>query len=390
MCGEDSSLLDEGDWDGVKAESFSDILLANPESRPPRRCIDIDLASLIYTSGSTGFPKGVMLTHLNMVSAAKSIIGYLENTPDDIIIDVLPLSFDYGLYQVLMAFHFGGTVVLESSFIYLYEIIDLIIREKVTGFPIVPTMAVLLFKLKNLEQYDFPSLRYITNTAQAIPPKYIDRLRQVFPRARFFSMYGLTECKRVSYLPPEELDRRPTSVGKAMPNTEVFLIDQDGMVIEKPGQVGELIVRGANVMAGYWNLPEETARVLKPGRIPGERVLRTGDLFKMDEDGFLYFVSRKDDILKISGERVSPKEIENALYEIEDILEAAVVGVDDEISGQAIKAVVVLKKGSLLTEKDIIRLCARTLENYMVPKYVEIRDKLPKSSHGKIAKKELY
>jgi acyl-CoA synthetase (AMP-forming)/AMP-acid ligase II len=203
-------------------------------------------------------------------------------------------------------------------------------------------------------------------------------------------MYGLTECKRVSYLPPEELDRRPTSVGKAMPNTEVFLIDQDGMVIEKPGQVGELIVRGANVMAGYWNLPEETARVLKPGRIPGERVLRTGDLFKMDEDGFLYFVSRKDDILKISGERVSPKEIENALYEIEDILEAAVVGVDDEISGQAIKAVVVLKKGSLLTEKDIIRLCARTLENYMVPKYVEIRDKLPKSSHGKIAKKELY
>lgn len=389
ICGEEPPLLAKAEGCAVKCASFSAIQLEFPESRPPRRCIDIDLASLIYTSGSTGIPKGVMLTHLNMVSAAKSITEYLENTPDDIIIDVLPLSFDYGLYQVLMAFYFGGTVVLENSFIYLYEIIDLIVREKVTGFPIVPTIAALLFKLKNLQQYDFSSLRYITNTAQAIPPSYIARLRRIFPQAKFFSMYGLTECKRVSYLPPEELDRRPASVGKAMPNTEVFLIDQDGTFIEKPGKTGELVVRGANVMAGYWNLPKETAKVLKPGRIPGERVLRTGDLFKMDEDGFLYFVSRKDDMLKVSGERVSPKEIESALYEIEDILEAAVVGVDDEISGQAIKAFVVLKKGSLLTEKDIIKSCARTLESFMVPKYVEIRDELPKSSHGKIAKKEL-
>ena len=390
VCGEDPSASPGRERIGVKTDSFSAIQLDFPDSRPACRSIDIDLASLIYTSGSTGIPKGVMLTHLNMVSAARSITEYLENTPDDIIIDVLPLSFDYGLYQVLMAFYFGGTVVLESSFLYLYEIVDLIIREKVTGFPIVPTIAALLFKLKNLEQYDFSSLRYITNTAQAIPPRYIERLRQIFPRAKFYSMYGLTECKRVSYLPPEELDRRPTSVGKAMPNTEVYLIDQDGNMIEKSGQVGELVVRGANVMAGYWNLPGETARVLKPGRIPREWVLHTGDLFRTDEDSFLYFVSRKDDMLKVSGERVSPKEVENTLYGIEDVLEAAVVGVDDEISGQAVKAFVVLKKDSPLAEEDIIKLCARSLENFMIPKYVEIRTELPKSSHGKIAKKELH
>lgn len=374
---------------GLDIRSFSQVLTDFPASRPAQRCIDIDLASLIYTSGSTGIPKGVMLTHLNMVSAANSITEYLENTPDDIIIDVLPLSFDYGLYQVLMAFKFGGTVVLESSFLYLYKIIELIIKEKVTGFPIVPTVAALLFKLRNLEQYDFSNLRYITNTAQALPRKYISQLRKIFPQTKIFSMYGLTECKRVAYLPPEEIDRRPTSVGKAMPNTEAYIINPQGNEIKEPGTTGELVVRGANVMAGYWNLPEETEKVLKPGRIQGERVLHTGDLFQKDEEGYLYFISRKDDMIKVSGERVSPREVENALYEIEDIIEAAVLGVDDDILGQAIKAFVVLKKGSKLTGNDIIKLSAQRLENYMLPKFVEIRDELPKSAHGKMAKRGL-
>ena len=389
VCGEHPPASQEMERIGVKTDSFAEIQLGFPESRPACRSIDIDLASLVYTSGSTGIPKGVMLTHLIMVSAARSITEYLENTPDDIIIDVLPLSFDYGLYQVLMAFYFGGTVVLESSFLYLYEIVDLIIREKVTGFPIVPTIAALLFKLKNLEQHDFSSLRYITNTAQAIPPRYIERLRQIFPRAKFYSMYGLTECKRVSYLPPEDLDRRPTSVGKAMPNTEVYLINEDGSRIEKSGQVGELVVRGANVMAGYWNLPDETARVLKPGRIPGERVLHTGDLFRTDQDGFLYFVSRKDDMLKVSGERVSPKEIENCLCELEGIIETAVIGVPDEIFGQAIKVFAVANDEARLDSEAIIRHCKQNLEPFMVPKYVELRKSLPKSASGKINKKKL-
>jgi len=330
-----------------------------------------------------------MLTHLNMVTAASSIIQYLENRPDDIILNVLPLSFDYGLYQLLMAVKFGGTLVQERSFLYPYETIDLLIKEKITGFPIVPTVAAILFKLKNLEDYAFLSLRYISNTAQALPAQYIEELRRIFPAARIYSMYGLTECKRVSYLPPEELERRPTSVGKAMPNCETYIVDDQGNKVEEAGKTGELVVRGANVMKGYWNLPEDTDRVLKPGPLPGEKVLYTGDLFKMDEDGFLYFVSRKDDIMKVAGERISPKEIEAVLHGIDGVSEAAVIGVDDEILGQAIKAFVVLDKGATLTEKDITKYCSRHMEHFMVPKYVEMRDSLPRSSHGKVDKKKL-
>ena len=202
-------------------------------------------------------------------------------------------------------------------------------------------------------------------------------------------MYGLTECKRVSYLSPDELSKRPTSVGKAMPNTETYIVNEQGEKLTKPGEIGELVVRGSNVMAGYWNLPEETAVVLKPGSYPGIRELYSGDLFKMDEEGFLYFIARKDDIIKTSGEKVSPKEIENVLYEIEDVLEAGVIGVPDEILGQAVKAVVVLKKDSKLTEKDIIQHCRKHLENFMIPKYVKICQQLPKTSTGKIRKKDL-
>jgi acyl-CoA synthetase (AMP-forming)/AMP-acid ligase II len=374
---------------GKEIVPFASILKKYPSQRPPKRCIDIDLASLVYTSGSTGDPKGVMLTHLNMVSAANSIIEYLESREEDIVIDVFPLSFDYGLYQVLMAIKFGGTVVLEKSFLYPYKIIDLILKEKITVFPVVPTIAAILFKLGDLNKFDFSSVRCVTNTAQAMPPKYFSRLQKVFPKARIYSMYGLTECKRVSYLPPEELEKRPTSVGKAMPNTEVFIVDGYGNKITKPGVIGELVVRGANVMKGYWNLPRETDRVLRPGPLPSEKVLYTGDLFKMDEEGYLYFVSRKDDVLKIAGALASPKEIENALYEIDDVAEAAVVGVDDEILGQAAKAFVVLKKGSKLTDEDVKRFCSSRIEKFMVPKYIEILDELPKSSHGKVSRREL-
>ncbi len=357
--------------------------------RPPQSCIDIDLASLVYTSGSTGIPKGVMLTHLNMVTAAESISRYLENTPDDIIMNVLPLSFDYGLYQVLMAIRFGGRVILEKSFLFPYRTIELMIEERVTGFPIVPAMAAVLFTVKNLKELDFSSLRYISSTGQALPPAYISRLRNLFPGAKIYSMYGLTECKRVSYLFPEEIDRRPLSVGKAIPNTEVWIVDKKGKKIDRPGIVGELVVRGSHVMKGYWNLPEETKKTLKPGPLPYEKVLYTGDLFKLDEEGFLYFVSRKDDLIKVGAGRVSPREVENALYEMADIEEAAVIGVDHKILGQAVKAFVVLKKGSAATAEDVLKHCASRLENFMVPKSVEIRPSLPKSAHGKIDKKGL-
>lgn len=382
---------DRGEWitGPCTLLRWEEIQKRYPAERPARQTIDIDIASLVYTSGTTGNPKGVVLTHQNMVSASTSITTYLENTANDIILSVLPLSFDYGLYQILMAAQFGGTVVLEKSFLYPYAVINLLKKEKVTGFPIVPTISAILLQLEELAKERFEHLRYISNTAAALPVSHIRGLQRVFPGARIYSMYGLTECKRVSYLPPEELDRRPTSVGKGMPNEQVYLVDEENRVITKPGVAGELVIRGANVMKGYWELPGETARMLRPGRFPWEQVLYSGDLFTMDEEGFLYFVSRKDDIIKSRGEKVSPKEVESALYEIPGVVEAAVVGVSDETLGEAIKAFVVLKKGSALTAKEIIAHCMKHLEDFMVPKIIEFRDSLPKTSSGKITKKGL-
>ena len=373
---------------GVRSIALDPVLEGTDGPRPPlKRRIDIDLAALIYTSGSTGRPKGVMLTHLNVVSAATSITTYLENVPADIVLCVLPLSFDYGLYQVLMAFKVGATLVLERSFAYPQAVLETLMREKVTGLPLVPTMAAILLQL-DLGKYDLASLRYITNTAAALPTHHIRRLRASFPNAKLFSMYGLTECKRVTYLPPDQIDVRPASVGRGMPNEEVYVVDEEGRRVG-PGVIGELVVRGSNVMKGYWDLPEETDRVLKPGAFPGERMLYTGDLFRIDEEGYLYFVGRKDDIIKTRGEKVSPKEVENVLYALDGVAEAAVVGVPDPVLGQAIKAVVALREDTRLTEQDLLRHCARHLEDFMVPRAVEFRESLPKTTSGKISKREL-
>jgi long-chain acyl-CoA synthetase len=375
---------------GSKSVRRLDELLARHAAEPappPKRAIDIDLAALIYTSGSTGNPKGVMLTHLNMVSAAASITTYLENRPDDVVLCVLPLAFDYGLYQVLMAAKFGGTVVLEKSFAYPHAVLKLIEREGVTGLPLVPTMAAILLQM-DLSKYDLSRVRYVTNTAAALPTEHIQRLRRLLPHARLYSMYGLTECKRVSYLPPEQLDVRPASVGRGMPNEEVYVVDDRGRRVP-PGVVGELVVRGSNVMKGYWELPEETERVLRPGPLPGERVLHTGDLFRADEEGYLYFVGRKDDIIKSRGEKVSPREVENVLCAHPAVAEAVVLGVPDAVLGEAIRALVVPKAGAALDEREVRRHCAAHLEDFMVPQLVEIRAELPKSSNGKIDKKAL-
>ena len=364
-----------------------DDALKYQENRPGIRTIDIDLASLVYTSGTTGNPKGVMMTHRNMISASTSITTYLENVPEDIILNALPLSFDYGLYQIIMAAQFGGKVVLEKSFTYPYAIINKLKEESVTGLPVVPTMLTILLKLKGIQNEEFEHLRYITNTAAALPVSHIRKFRKYFPKVTVYSMYGLTECKRVSYLPPEMIDEKPSSVGKGMPNEQVYLVDEDGRKIDKPHTPGELVVRGGNVSKGYWGKAEETARIMKEGKYPWEKVLYTGDIFEMDQDGYLYFISRKDDIIKSRGEKVSPREIENVLYMIEDVMEAAVTGVPDELLGEAIKVYLRLADGSKLTEKDIRRHCAANLEDFMVPQFVEIRDSLPKTSSGKITKK---
>jgi amino acid adenylation domain-containing protein len=306
--------------------------------------IDQDLASIIYTSGSTGDPKGVMLTHLNMVSATRSVSGYLGLKESDVIICVLPLAFDYGLYQILMSIKVGATVILETSFAFPLMILEQMAKEKVTVFPGVPTIYSLLMNLKNLDKFDLSSLRMMTNTAAALSEEHIRRLRALFPQATLFSMYGLTECKRVTYLPPEQLDIRPTSVGRGMPNEEVWLVDDTGKRLPN-GSTGELVIRGSNVMRGYWEKPDETAKRLRantePGSTPGEMLLYSGDLFRTDDEGWLYFVARRDDIIKSRGEKVSPREVENAIYSLEGVLDAAVIGVNDPILGQAVKAFVV-------------------------------------------------
>ncbi|MCP9447103.1 MAG: AMP-binding protein [Nitrospira sp.] len=354
---------------------------------PPKRHIDVDLAALIYTSSSTGEPKGVMLTHLNIRSAAASILSYLEYEQNDVILNVLPLSFDYGLYQILMGIKVGARIVLEPSFAYPHGVFQRIEQERVTVLPLVPTLIASLLETKP-GCYDLASVRCITTTGAALPTDHIRQLRERLPKAKLFSMYGLTECKRVSYLPPEELEWRPMSVGKGMPNQEIYLVDADGNRLE-PGSVGELVVRGSHVMKGYWNMPEETARVLKPGPWGDERVLFTGDWFHMDEEGYLYFIGRKDDIIKTGGKKVSPREVENVLQEMTEIAEAAVIGVPDARLGHVVKAFVRLREKAGLTEEDVVRHCRNFLEDYMVPRAIQFVDVLPKTDNGKIDKKVL-
>lgn len=350
--------------------------------------IELDLAMLIYTSGSTGMPKGVVMTHQNIDAAATSITTYLGSMPDDIVLSVLPISFDYGLYQVLMAVKVGATIVLEKSFAFPRAILARAEKVGATGLPLVPTMAALLLQMKDLQPGLLPKLRYITNTAAALPPAHIMRLRDLFPHAKLFSMYGLTECKRCTYLPPAELDRRPGSVGIAIPGTEAWIADDAGNRVG-PETTGELVIRGPHVMKEYWENEEATARVLKPGPFPWEKVLYTGDLFRMDSDGFLYFVARKDDIIKSRGEKISPKEVETVLYALPGVREAAIIGVPDPILGASLKAIIALEPGVSLTRHDVLRHCAAHLEDFMVPKSVEIRQELPKSDNGKIDRRAI-
>jgi len=345
-----------------------------------------DLACLVYTSGSTGEPKGVMESHACIDFATGSIIHYLENTADDIVLNCLPLSFDYGLYQPLMVFKFGGTLVLERSFMFPAAIVKKMEKERVTGFPGVPTIFSLLLQM-DLSAYDLTSIRYITNTAAALPVSHIERLCAKFPHVHLYSMYGQTECKRVLYLPPHQLKKRPGSVGIAIPGTEVWVQGPEGERLPH-GSIGQLVVRGRHVMKGYLNKPKETATTFGPGRFPEEGVLFTGDLFRQDEEGFFYFVSRVDDIIKTRGEKVAPKEIENVLYLLPCVLEAAVVGVSDELEGEAIKAYLVSRDPDL-SAKDVINHCKKHLESFMIPKYIEFRDTLPKGSTGKITKREI-
>lgn len=368
--------------------SLAEIVRVDASASVDFRVIDVDLAAILYTSGSTGQPRGVMLTHHTIRHNAWSISTYLENRPEDVVACLLPLSFGYGLFQVLVAARVGHAVVLEKSFAFPADVMHRVATLRVTGLPGIPTIFATLIRMAPFPDLDLSAIRYITNAAAALPPAHIQRLAAIFPTARIYAMYGQTECTRISYLEPDRLFDRIGSVGRAIPNTEAYVVDEDGHRAA-PGQIGELIVRGSSLMRGYWGNAAETALRLRDGEVAGEKVLYTGDRFTADEEGFLYFVGRSDDIFKSKGEKIAPQEIENVLYELDAVAEAAVVGVPDDVDGMAIKAVIVVRDGASLTEREVRAHCRGRLEGYMVPRIVEIRPSLPKTESGKIKKTAL-
>jgi len=365
-------------------------LTQSPSRRGMREAaIEKDLAAILYTSGSTGKPKGVMLSHAQIMAGASIVSTYLGITDKERILAILPFSFDAGLNQLTTAFQQGGTLVL-MTFVFAKEIVQMLAKEKITGLAGVPTLWNLLAQPNSkLEKTPLPHLRYITNTGGAMPQTVLSVLRRAQPTTKIFLMYGLTEAFRSTYLPPEELDRRPTSMGKAIPNTEILVVNEEGKPC-KPGEVGQLVHRGPTVSMGYWGQPELTAKVMRPHPFlppalgDHEKVCYSGDLVKMDEEGFLYFVGRRDTMIKSSGFRISPTEVEETLYSSGRLKGAAVIGLPDEVLGQAVKAFVVLKEGQQACEEELVAYCGQKLPRYMVPKVVEIVSELPKTSSGKV------
>jgi acyl-CoA synthetase (AMP-forming)/AMP-acid ligase II len=355
----------------------------------PEAAIEKDLAAILYTSGSTGKPKGVMLTHGQILAGSSIVSTYLEISESERILAILPFSFDAGLNQLMTAFQQGGTLVL-MTFVFAREIVQMLAKERITGLAGVPTLWSLLAQPNSsLQKTALPHLRYITNTGGAMPQPVLATLRRALPATKVFLMYGLTEAFRSTYLPPAELDRRPTSMGKAIPDTEILVVNEAGQPC-KPGEVGELVHRGPTVSLGYWGRPDLTAGVLRPHPfIPAElggdeKVCYSGDLVKMDEDGFLYFIGRRDAMIKSSGFRISSTEVEEALFQSGKLKGAAVIGVPDEVLGQAIKAFVVARDDEAIDPAGLREFCATKLPRYMVPAAVEVLAELPKTTSGKV------
>ena len=369
--------------------SLSEILGAEDGCKVRERRIEKDLAAILYTSGSTGKPKGVMLSHGQLMAGSSIVSDYLGITSRDRIIGVLPLSFDAGLNQLMTAVQQGGTYV-PMTFTFAREIVKTLERERITGMAGVPTLWSLMAQASStLEKTALPHLRYITNTGGRMPRAILAALRAAVPKTQVVLMYGLTEAFRSTYLPPEELDRRPDSMGKAIPNTEILVVNGKGERCA-PGEVGELVHRGPTVSMGYWGQSELTAKVLRPHPFApeelgdGEKVCYSGDLVKMDEDGFLYFIGRRDNMIKCSGYRVSPTEVEEVLFQTGKLREAAVIGIPDPVLGQAIKAFVAPRDAEKVSLDELLAHCAAKLPRYMVPKQIEVVKSVPKTSNGKV------
>ncbi len=380
---------------GIEPLTWSELLDlgAGVASPAPVRPLDTDVAAIFYTSGSTGRPKGVVLSHRNIAVGARSVAQYLENGPDDRILAVLPLSFDAGFSQLTTAFASGATVVLHN-YLMPRDVPKVCAREEITGLTGVPPLWMQLL------QAQWPdaarqSLRYFANTGGRMPRDVLDKLRALFPQAKPYLMYGLTEAFRSTYLDPGEVDRRPESIGKAIPNAEILVVKPDGG-LAGPGEQGELVHRGPLVALGYWNDPERTAERFRPapGQPDGlpmpEIAVWSGDLVRLDAEGFLYFVGRDDEMIKTSGYRVSPTEVEEVIFASGLVREAAAFGVPHRTLGQAIVAAVVpAEDAGAAPAQAVLDHCRRELPRFMVPGEVLIAQTLPRSPNGKIDRKRL-
>ncbi|SEN85491.1 acyl-CoA ligase (AMP-forming), exosortase A-associated [Duganella sp. CF517] len=379
------------DWEAALAQADAAEANAGGAGARARRITDSDVAAILYTSGSTGQPKGVVLSHRNLVAGAASVASYLGNTAEDRILAVLPLSFDYGLSQLTTAFLSGACAVLINHLL-PRDVLTAVIAERITGLAGVPPLWIQLAAL------DWPTvctLRYLTNSGGAMPRATLDQLRARLPAAKPYLMYGLTEAFRSTFLPPSELDRRPDSMGKAIPNAEVLVLRPDGSECA-PGEPGELVHRGPLVSLGYWNDAARTAERFKPYRSPltglmlPEMAVWSGDTVRRDEDGFLYFISRADEMIKTSGYRVSPGEVEAVLYAQGEVAEAAALGVPHPVLGQAIVVVVSVRDGRVLDEARLLAALKPHLPNYMLPHKIILADSsLPRNANGKIDRKLL-
>lgn len=359
---------------------------------PVHRVVETDMAAILYTSGSTGQAKGVVLSHRNLIAGAESVVSYLENRPDDRLLCVLPFSFDYGLSQLTTAFAAGACAVL-FNYLLPRDVIAAVAREGITGLACVPPLWVQLAEL------DWPdaarrSLRYLTNSGGHMPGPTLAALRARLPETRIYLMYGLTEAFRSTFLPPEEIDRRPDSIGKAIPNADVMVVREDGTPCAA-GEPGELIHRGPLVAKGYWNDPPRTAERFRPppgagdGHALPEIAVWSGDTVRADEDGFLYFVGRRDEMIKSSGYRISPTEVEEVVYASGLVGEAVVIGVPHPVLGQGVVLVATPPAGGTLDEVGLRAACRRDLPAFMAPRAVVARDTLPRNANGKIDRRRL-
>jgi acyl-CoA ligase (AMP-forming) (exosortase A-associated) len=376
--------------DSLNVVSWEDAL-SQAEKLAAHRCIDGDMAAILYTSGSTGKPKGVVLSHRNLTAGAASVAQYLKNTPDDRILAVLPLSFDYGLNQLTTAFHTGAAGVL-MNYLLPRDIISILEEENITGLAAVPPLWI---QLAQLSWPKAKALRYITNSGGAMPRATLDLLRSRLPNTAIFLMYGLTEAFRSTFLPPDQVTIRPDSIGKAIPNAEVLVVREDGSLCAA-GEPGELVHRGVHVSMGYWNDLEKTAERFKPvpsrelGLPIPELAVWSGDTVRMDEEGFLYFIGRRDEMIKTSGYRVSPMEVEEVIYATDLVAEVAAIGVPHPVLGQAIVVVIASPAGMSPNREALLAACKQHLPAFMLPSHIEFRqENLPRNPNGKIDRKLL-